>query len=84
MLQDTFEGLCLFLQNYVISTTLMIYLNNVRLKNIKMKEKTDFAVSLFSFMTHFKAIWATKSYLSDNQQKEKRWKIIAYLVDNEE
>jgi len=56
MLQDTFEGLCLFLQNYVISTTLMIYLNNVRLKNIKMKEKTDFAVSLFSFMTHFKAI----------------------------
>jgi len=56
MLQTSFEGFLIFLQNHVILAALMIDLYHVTLKNIKMKEKTDLVVSLFPFMTHYHAI----------------------------
>jgi len=47
MLQASFDEFLIFLQNHVILAALMIDLYHVTLKNIKMKEKTDLAVSLF-------------------------------------
>jgi len=42
--------------------------------NIKLKEKTDVEVSLFSFSHLIDMILIAKSYLSDNQQKGKEMK----------
>jgi len=60
------------LQKQVRTTTLIIDLNIVNDKNVKLKEKAGSWVSLLYFRFHFLSILRLYSYLSDNQQKEKR------------
>jgi len=53
---------------------LITNLNNVKPIYIKLKEKTDLVVGLFSFKVRIDMILIPKSYLSDNQQKGKEMK----------
>jgi len=60
------------LQKHFISIALIPNLNNVKRKMIKLKEKAGLGVGLFLFLVHFYTVLRLYSYLSDNQQKEKR------------